>query len=102
MGEVSSSIKPKFALSIVIGMFVLSIALAVHHTFFEQDYIAAMVCIYSTSAMFFLLRNPKILMAKSWAEFDELFHNARDKKYLWGFPAYHLLMLSAILYIYFV
>ena len=57
------------------------------------------VGISSASVFYFLYRNPEMLMAKNWDEFGELADNSRDQKYVWGFPAYHAVMLSAILYI---
>jgi hypothetical protein len=58
--------------------------------------------ISSASVFYFLYRNPEMLMAKNWDEFGELADNSRDQKYVWGFPAYHAVMLSAILYIWLV
>lgn len=60
------------------------------------------VGISSASVFYFLYRNPEMLMAKNWDEFGELADNSRDQKYVWGFPAYHAVMLSAILYIWLV
>ncbi len=79
-----------------------SVCLAILNIFFDQNYLGAMVGISSASAFYYLYRNPKMMMAKSWDEFGELYDNSRDKKYLWGFPAYHLLMLAAIFYIWLV
>ncbi|PCJ25203.1 MAG: hypothetical protein COA96_07835 [SAR86 cluster bacterium] len=102
MNEESIAVKTKLATSFVIGMCALALLIAIHHTFFDQDLVASMVGISSAFTMYFLYRNPEILMAKSWDEFGELYDNSRDKKYLWGFPLYQLLMLSAALYIWLV
>ena len=81
-------------------MIVVSLGMAVLHTFFDQSYLGAMVGISSASAFYY--RNPEMMLAKSWDEFGELCDSSRDKKFIWGFPAYHAVMLSAILYIWLV
>ena len=67
------------------------------HISIDQSYVGAMVGISSASAFYCLHRNPKMLMAKSWNEFGELADNSRYQKFVWGFPAYHAVMLAAIL-----
>lgn len=83
-------------------MGVISVAIALLHTFIDQSYVGAMIGISSASVFYYLHRNPKMLMAKSWAEFGELADNSRDQKFVWGFPAYHAIMLASILYIWLV
>jgi len=83
-------------------MISLSVGLAVLHVFIDPDYIAALIAMSSTSVFYFLYRNPEMMMSKNWAEFGEHVDNARDQKYVWGFPAYHVVMLAAILYIWLV
>ena len=92
----------KIAIRAIKIMILLSIGLAVLNTFIDQSYVGALIGISSASTFYFTYRNPDLLMAKSWNEFDERIHSARDKKYLWGFPAYHAVMLAAILYIWLV
>ncbi len=94
--------KLKTATIVIVIMGGTSVGLAILHTFFDQSYIGAMIGISSASAFYFLYRNPDMMLAKSWDEFGELADKSRDKKYICGFPAYHLLMLSAILYIWLV
>jgi F0F1-type ATP synthase membrane subunit c/vacuolar-type H+-ATPase subunit K len=89
----------KIAKRFILVMCSLSVGIAILYTFINQDYIGAMVGISSASVFYFLYRNPEMLMAKNWDEFGELADNSRDQKYVWGFPAYHAVMLSAILYI---
>ena len=92
----------KIAKRAILVMISLSIGIAILHIFIEPDYIGAMIGISSASAFYFLHRNPEMMMAKNWEEFGEHADNARDQKYIWGFPAYHAVMLAAILYIWLV
>ena len=92
----------KIAKRAILVMISVSISIAVLHTFIDQDYVGAMIGISSASIFYFYHRNPELLMAKSWEEFGELSDNSRDQKYVWGFPAYHAVMLAAILYIWLV
>ena len=89
----------KIAKRAIIVMCSVSVGIAILHTFIDQDYIGAMVGISSASAFFFLHRNPEMMMAKNWREFCEFADQSRDQKYIWGFPAFHAVMLSASLYI---
>ena len=86
----------------ILVMGVISVAIALLHTLIDQSYVGAMIGISSASVFYYLHRNPKMLMAKSWAEFGELADNSRDQKFVWGFLAYHAIMLAAILYIWLV
>lgn len=90
------------AKKIVAGMCIFSFVFAIIRTFIDQDFIDSMVGISSGFIMYYLFRNPEFLMVSTWDEFDEQYEKSRDKKYLWGFPLYQLLMLSAGLYIYLV
>ena len=89
----------RLAFRITFGFWLLSIALAIWYTFVDQDLMFALVIIPSTFTMFFYLKNPRLLMAKSFDEFGELFDESRDKKYLWGCSTYHLLIVAAVMYI---
>ena len=89
----------KFANGFVIVMGILGVALGIRHTFFEQSMAPAIVGISSASVMYYLYRNPKILMIKSFDEFGDIFDESRDKKYIWGAPFFQLLILFSILYI---
>ena len=92
----------KIAKRAIIEMCSVSVGIVILHTFIDQDYIGAMVGISSASAFFFLHRNPEMMMAKNWREFCEFADQSRDQKYIWGFPAFHAVMLSAIFYIWVV
>ena len=93
---------PKIAKRAIIVMCSISVGIAVLNTFFDQDYVGAVIGISATSTFYYVHRNPDLMMASSWDEFGELYDNSRDKKYIWGFPAYHAVMLAAILYIWLV
>jgi len=92
----------KIAKRAILVMISLAVGITILHTFIDQDYVGAMIGISSTSVFYFLHRNPEMLMAKSWEEFGEHADNARDQKYVWGFPALNAVMLAAILYIWLV
>ena len=93
---------PKLAKRAITVMCPISIGIAVLNTFFDKDYVGAVIGISAASAFYYLYRNPELMMAKNWDEFGELYDNSRDKKYIWGFPAYHGVVLAAILYIWLV
>ena len=92
----------KIAKRVILVMISISLGLTILHVFIDQDYVGAMVGVSSASIFYFLYRNPKMMLAKNWEEFGEHVDNSRDQKYIWGFPAYHVVMLAAILYIWFV
>lgn len=92
----------KIAKRAILVMISISVGLAILSVFIDQDYMGAMIGISSASVFYFVHRNPKLMMAKNWDEFGEHADNARDKKYIWGFPAYNAVMLAAILYIWLV
>ena len=95
-------VNKKIAYYFVFSLCIVSFFFAFVRTFIDQDFIDAMVGISSGFAMYYCVRNPELLVARTWKEFDEKYENSRDKKYLWGFPLYQLLMLSAALYIWLV
>ena len=95
-------VKPKTANRIVLFMCIGSFVFAFIRTFIDQDFVDSMIGISSGFAMYYCVRNPDLLVARTWDEFDKCYENSRDKKYLWGFPFYQLLMLSAGLYIWLV
>ncbi|PCI74455.1 MAG: hypothetical protein COB20_15210 [SAR86 cluster bacterium] len=92
----------KIAKRAILVMISLSVGIAILSIFIDRDYVGAMVGISSASIFYFVHRNPKLMMAKNWDEFGEHADNARDQKYVWGFPAYQAVMLAAILYIWLV
>lgn len=96
MALVSQNVASKFVAGMCLGSFLFAII----RTFIDPDFTDSMVGISSGFVMYYLLRNPELLMVSTWEEFDECYEKSRDKKYLWGFPLYQLLMLSAGLYIY--
>ena len=83
-------------------MGMLAVAIAVLNTFFEQDYIGAIIGITAASTFYYVYRNPDLMMVRNWQEFCRQYDISRDKKYIWGFPAYHAVILLAILYIWLV
>ena len=98
----TASIRSKFAYGIVLALCIVAFAFAFVRTFIDQDFLDSMIGISSGFAMFYLVRNPDLLMASTWDEFGERYDNSRDKKYLWGFPLYQLMLLTAGLYIWLV
>ncbi len=92
----------KFAKMAIVFMCIVSVGVALLNTFIDQDYFGAIIGITATSMFYYVYRNPQLMMAKNWEEFCEQYDNSRDKKYLWGFPAFHAVLLSAILYIWLV
>jgi len=77
----------------------VSLALAIVRTFFDQDLFAALVGVSSAAIFYWTYRNPEVLVSRSWDEYCKNYDNSRDKKYLKGFPLYQLLILSVIPYI---
>ncbi|MBL4582720.1 MAG: hypothetical protein JKY29_12980 [Gammaproteobacteria bacterium] len=92
----------KIAKRVILVMITISLGLSILNIFIDQDYVGAMIGLSSASVFYFLHRNPRMMMAKNWEEFGEHADNSRDQKYVWGFPAYHAVMLAAILYIWLV
>ena len=92
----------KVAKRAILVMISLAVAITILHTFIDQDYVGAMVGVSAASVFYYVHRNPDLMLAKNWDEFGELYDNSRDKKYVWGFPALHAVMLAAILYIWLV
>ena len=90
---------PKLAFRLLLGFWLISITIAIWHTFFDQNLIGALIGISSAYTMYFLLKNHKLLMAKNFGEFGDLYDSSRDKKYLWGTPLSQLLIIIAVLYI---
>ncbi len=93
---------PKFASRLLLGFLLVAITIAIWHTFFEQQVLGALIGISSAFTMYYLLRNPRLLLAKTYDEFGDLYDESRDKKYLWGYPGYQAVMIAAVLYIFFV
>ena len=71
---------PRFAMWFVIVVGMCSIALGIRHTFVDQDIVAAIVGISSASALYYLHRNPKILMTTTIDEFSDIYDESIDKK----------------------
>lgn len=93
---------PKAARIAIAVMGLLAVGIAVLHTFFDQDYIGAIIGITAASTFYYVHRNPDLMMARNWEEFCEQYDKSRDKHFMWGFPAYHAVLLAAILYIWLV
>lgn len=99
MGESSGmQISQKTAQNIVLGMVTGSVILAIGRTFIHPDFIGAMIGISSASILYWAYRNPELLVTKNMEEFGEQYDKSRDMKYLWGFPLFHVLTVSVILY----
>ena len=79
-------------------MGIASVILAIGRTFIHPDLVGALIGVSSAGVFYWVYRNPGMLMARSFDEFGEYYDNSRDKKYLWGFPLYQLLILCVILY----
>jgi len=65
-------IKPKLASAIITGFIVVAVLLALAATFWEQDLISSMIGISSGFTMYYVHRNPELLMAKSADELYDL------------------------------
>lgn len=89
----------KIAQNIVLGMMIVAIAFAVVRTFIDPDLVGVLTGILSASILYWAYRNPRMLLTKNMDEFGPIYDNSRDKKFLVGFPLFHLLTLSVILYI---
>jgi hypothetical protein len=92
----------KIAKRVIVAMIALGIGIALLSIFVDKDYVGAIIGISSASTFYFVHRNPKLMMTKTWDEFGEEFDNSRDKKYIGGSPALNAVMLGAILYIWLV
>lgn len=79
-------------------MFLVAILLAIKYTFFDLNIPQAWYFISSSFLFYFLVRNPKLLHAKSYKEFWNLFEDTKLRQYAWGttplLPAF-LLISSA-------
>lgn len=91
-------ISQKTAQNIVLGMVLGSVVLAIGRTFIDPDLVGAMIGISSASILYWAYRNPEVLLTKNMDEFGEHYDKSRDLKYLWGFPLFHILTLSVIIY----
>ena len=89
--------KLETASKIALGMMLAGI-LGTLHAIYTDDLFVAAIGLSSTPVMYFAYRNPELLLTKGFKEFDSKYDDTRDKKYLWGFPAYQLFMLAVILY----
>ena len=91
-------ISQKAAQNFVLGMLIAAVILAIGRTFIRPDIVGALTGISSASIMYWAYRNPEMLMTKNADEFGPVFQRSRDKKFLYGFPLFHFLMLAVILY----
>lgn len=80
--------------------FLVSVIAALNNIFIEMSYWKSAFYIYNSFFFFFLARNPGILVAESWDEFDKLLENTDHKRYVMGtIPLYPAFVLMATLYI---
>lgn len=91
-------ISQKTAKNIVLGMVLASVILAIGRTFIHPDFAGAMTGISSASVLYWVYRNPEMLLTKNMDEFGKIFDRSRDTKFLHGFPLFYALTLTAILY----
>ena len=77
----------------------LSVFLAIHYTFVEQNIILALVCISGFFTFQFGLENPKFLMSSSWKELGENADNTTGRNKLTGTPLYFAAVFFSVLYI---
>ncbi len=91
-------ISQKAAQNFVLVMLIAAVILAIGRTFIDPDLVGALTGISSASILYWAYRNPEMLTTKNADEFGLVFAKSRDKKYLYGFPLFHFLTLSVILY----
>lgn len=85
---------------IIWGFFAISILGALHFTFRKLDLFMSALFISNCFMFFYFARNPGLLVAKNWDDFDFHMDNARSKKFLFGqTPLYPATLLFAVLYI---
>ena len=87
--------------ALVIWLFFgISIIGALHYTFQKLNLFMSALFISNCFIFFYFARNPEILVAKNWDDFDYHMDHARNKNFLsGGTPIYPAVLLAAILYI---
>ncbi len=81
-------------------MFCLAIFMSLEGTFISLDFLRAVINISAAFVLYFLIRNPNLLIAKNFDEFGDLLEDAIDKKFIWGTtPIYPAILLCSISYI---
>lgn len=91
-------ISQKTAQKIVFGMLIVAVILAIARTFIHPDLAGAMIGISSGSILYWVYRNPELLMTQNINEFNAIFARSRDMKYFKGFPLLYILTLALMLY----
>lgn len=91
-------ISQRTAQKIVLGMVIASVILAIGRTFIHPDLAGAMIGISSGSILYWVYRNPELLMTQNIDEFNAMAAKSRDIKYFKGFPLLYILTLALILY----
>ncbi|MBT4257339.1 MAG: hypothetical protein HOG51_10080 [Gammaproteobacteria bacterium] len=94
----AKKMKPETASRIALGMMLICVIVTVV-AILKGDLLNAVIGMSSAPVLYYAYRNPELLLTKGFKEFDSKFDATRDKKYLWGFPAYQVFMLAVILYI---
>lgn len=94
------SMSAKTAACCVWVLFLVSVLAALSNTFIEMSLWKSAFYIYNSFIFYFVARNPELLVAKSWDEFDELLEKTDHHRYVLGtIPLYPALVLVATLYI---
>ena len=71
---------PRIAKIAIVFMCLVSACVAVLSTFFEQDYIGAIIGITATSVFYYVYRNPGLMLAKSWEEFCKQYDDSGRRR----------------------
>lgn len=93
-----SRISQKTAKNIVLGMVICSVILAIGRTFIDPDLAGALVGVSSASILYWVYRNPELLVTKNMDEFGPIFDKSRDRKYLYGSPLQYAIVVAVIVY----
>ena len=80
--------------------FLFSVLAAFSNTFINPSPWKSAFYIYNSFIFSFLARNPQLLVASSWDDFDEMLEKTDHARYVYGtIPLYPALVLIATLYI---
>lgn len=80
--------------------FSFSVVAALFNTIVEPSYWKSAFYIYNSFIFYFFGRNPQLLVADSWNDFDEMLEKTDHARYVFGtIPLFPSLVLVATLYI---
>jgi len=80
----------------------ISCVLSFFYVFVDQRPMLALSMIYAFFVALYLIKNPKLMLAKNFDEFGEEYDKSAQKHLLWGSPYFHGIVLAAFAIIYFV